>query len=88
MDPTDLTFVKVSDFGLSVIISGHSHKTMLSDTCGTMAYMCKNYLFIYYYNVGVIPNKLHFSSSTSLDEIRTSLSPKIVNLHYSLIYII
>lgn len=41
MDPTDSLYVKITDFGLSVIKQGTRPQDMLTDCCGTLAYMRK-----------------------------------------------
>ncbi|KAK7791247.1 hypothetical protein R5R35_009156 [Gryllus longicercus] len=38
-DPEDNLFIKVTDFGLSVVRGGVGHESMLQEMCGTPAYM-------------------------------------------------
>lgn len=43
-DPKDKRYIKISDFGLSIIKGGHTLESMLHDVCGTLSYMCNEVL--------------------------------------------
>ncbi|XP_049861726.1 serine/threonine-protein kinase 33-like [Schistocerca gregaria] len=43
-DPEDKLYIKVTDFGQSVVRSGVAHDQMLHERCGTMAYMAPEVL--------------------------------------------
>ncbi|KAG5883401.1 hypothetical protein JTB14_031290 [Gonioctena quinquepunctata] len=49
-DPSDDFFIKLSDFGLSVVKSGTGIQGMLSDRCGTIIYMAPEILSCHTYS--------------------------------------
>lgn len=40
----DEYFIKLTDFGLSIVKSGVGIKSLMTDYCGTITYMCKHLL--------------------------------------------
>ncbi|XP_018572594.1 serine/threonine-protein kinase 33-like [Anoplophora glabripennis] len=85
-DPSDKYFIKLSDFGLSIIKTGAGIQGMLKEYCGTVIYMAPEILLQHSYSelcdvwpIGVILYLLLFGEFPFFSSNEDELSNKICN---------